>query len=262
MAIEEEEKPSVPEWVVTFGDMMSLLLTFFIMLVSMSEIKEEQRYQAMVESMRQRFGHEASMASMIPGSSKPRNSALAKLAAMGRAKRANTMNGGDKVKAPVGENPRVQAMRKADHSTTGGVIYFNEGKFKLSEENRRVLQVAAQQIGGKPQKIEVRGHTSTRPLPEDSPHQTHWELAFARSRQVVDFLVELGINPKRIRIAVAGDHEPIHIGNDPLLQKKNNRVEVTMLNELIEDLEGSAEEKKQRYSGEEGRIERKRVLDL
>ncbi|MCA9240906.1 MAG: flagellar motor protein MotB, partial [Planctomycetales bacterium] len=35
MAVEEEPPPGIPEWVVTFGDMMSLLLTFFIMLVSM-----------------------------------------------------------------------------------------------------------------------------------------------------------------------------------------------------------------------------------
>ena len=48
--MEEEEQAGIPEWVVTFGDMMSLLLTFFIMLVSMSEIKEEKRYQAMVET--------------------------------------------------------------------------------------------------------------------------------------------------------------------------------------------------------------------
>ena len=56
MAIEEEAGPGIPEWVVTFGDMMSLLLTFFIMLVSMSELKEDERYQAMVESFRQQFG--------------------------------------------------------------------------------------------------------------------------------------------------------------------------------------------------------------
>ena len=39
MAEPEEEQGGVPEWVVTYGDMMSLLLTFFIMLVSMSELK-------------------------------------------------------------------------------------------------------------------------------------------------------------------------------------------------------------------------------
>ena len=61
----EEEQAGIPEWVVTFGDMMSLLLTFFIMLASLSEIKAEQRYQAMAESIRRRFGHETAILSMI-----------------------------------------------------------------------------------------------------------------------------------------------------------------------------------------------------
>ena len=43
--MEEDPPMGIPEWVVTFGDMMSLLLTFFIMLVSMSEMKQEEKFQ-------------------------------------------------------------------------------------------------------------------------------------------------------------------------------------------------------------------------
>ncbi len=248
--MEEEEPPGIPEWVVTFGDMMSLLLTFFIMLVSMSEIKEEKRYQAMVESMRRRFGHEASMTNMVPGRIKPRNSALAKLASMGRARRADTMRGGDKVKAPVGEHPKVTMIRPGPQITQGGVIYFEYGSAKLTPEHERILQATAQQLGGKPQKIEIRGHTSTRPLPPDSPYKTHRELAYARCGQVEEFLVKLKIDPRRIRLASAAYYEPVHIGNDPLLLKQNSRVEINMLNELVQDLEGTRREKQQRFSPE------------
>ena len=87
MAIEEEPEPGVPEWVVTFGDLMSLLLTFFIMLVSMSEIKEEKQYQAMVESFRKQFGHDSSLASLVPGEIRPRNSMSPHVNSEGRAKR-------------------------------------------------------------------------------------------------------------------------------------------------------------------------------
>ena len=78
MAVEEEEGGGgdIPEWVVTFGDMMSLLLTFFIMLVSMSEIKQEERFQAMVESFREQFGHDRSVESLIPGQIRARNHSL------------------------------------------------------------------------------------------------------------------------------------------------------------------------------------------
>ena len=43
--IDEDDPPiAIPEWVVTFGNLMSLLLTFFIMLVSLSEMKSEEKY--------------------------------------------------------------------------------------------------------------------------------------------------------------------------------------------------------------------------
>jgi len=245
---EKEESAGIPEWIVTFGDMMSLLLTFFIMLFSMSEIKEEQRYQAMVDAMRKRFGYEMSMMSLLPGELKAKNSPLTRLASLGRARRINTLNGGDKVRAPVGEHPRVQTIRNAGDATTGGVIYFEPGQWKLTRQNEQTLRAIAREIAGKPQKIEIRGHTSTRPLPPDSPYKDHWDLAYARCQQAKDFLAADRIDPKRMRIAVAADNEPVHIGNDRRLQRQNPRVEVFMLNEWVRDLEGTAEEKRLKYS--------------
>ena len=248
--LEEEEQAGIPEWVVTFGDMMSLLLTFFIMLVSMSEVKQEERYQAMAESFRRRFGHETATLSMVPGRNRPRNSMVAKLAVLGRARRADTMNGGDKVKAPVGEYARVQSIRKGEQTTLGGVVYFDEGAAELTEEHKRILQATAQVIGGKPQVVEIRGHTSTRPLPPDSPYDDHWELAYGRCRTVMRFLIKLGINPRRLRVIQSADNEPIHSGVDPRLRKENPRVEVVMTDELAQELAGTAEERQQRFSDE------------
>jgi chemotaxis protein MotB len=248
--VQEEEKAGVAEWVVTFGDMMSLLLTFFIMLVSMSEIKEEDRYQAMVDSLRRTFGHEMSTLSLVPGNARPSNSALDRLASMGRARRASTMKGGDKVRAPVGEHPRVKAIRPAEQATSGGVLVFKAGTSELTEEHKRILQATAQAIGGKPQKIEIRGHTSTRPLPPHGPYNTHWDLAYARCRNVMEYLVKLGIDPRRIRLASAADNEPKYLGLDPILLKENPRVEIFMLNELTDDLKGTAKDKRQEYSNE------------
>lgn len=244
---DDDQSQAPADWIVTYGDMMSLLLTFFIMLVSMSEIREEERYQLMVEALRKRFGHDSSVVSMIPGPTSPRNSPVEKLASMGRARRVDTMRGGDRVRAPVGQHPRVRAIRTADQRTLGCEIIFPEGEWELSEENRRVLRATAQELGGKPQKIEVRGHTSTLPLPKDSPFRTHWDLAYARCVGTMEYLVKLGIDPRRIRISVAADKEPKHISPDPLLRKQNPRVEVFMLDELVKDLEGTADEREELY---------------
>ena len=122
-AVEEEDQAGgIPEWVVTFGDMMSLLLTFFIMLVSLSEIKDEERYQAMVESVTRQFGYDKSRANLVPGKLRPRNSSLSRLATMGRARRLDLMRGGDKVPAPVGDHPRVLIVRPGTKTAIGTVI--------------------------------------------------------------------------------------------------------------------------------------------
>jgi chemotaxis protein MotB len=218
--------------------MMSLLLTFFIMLVSMSEIKEQERFQALVDSMQRQFGHELSMATKVPGDLRPRNSKLARLATQGRAKRADTMNGGDKVRAPVGEHPQVRIIRPGDQRTIGGVVFFDDGTAELTDESQRQLRIAAEVLGGKTQKIEVRGHSSRKPLAADSAFRDHWELACARGRQTADFLISLGIDHRRIRISVAAENEPVDTGDDPNRLKENDRVEVFLLNELTRDLEG------------------------
>jgi len=236
---DDDDVAGVPEWVVTFGDMMSLLLTFFIMLVSMSEVKSEERFQAMVDSMMRRFGHDSSVDSLAPGPVRPRNSQLAKLATEGRAKRANTHRGGDKVRAMVGDHPRVRTIRPGEETRIGGYILFAEHSADLTEEAKQQLQVISTEIAGKPQKIEIRGHTSQRPVDAGTEYRDNWDLAYDRCRRTMEFLVSLGIKSIRIRMSVAGANEPKHLATEKELREQNARVEVLLLSELTTEFVGT-----------------------
>ena len=229
MAEEEDEEPGIPEWVVTFGDMMSLLLTFFIMLVSMSEIKQEEKFQAMLESMRRQFGQEASMASLIPGQSPPRNSAMQTIASTGRAKRKDITRGGNPVKAVTGENTQVRTIRPGQDTTVGGVVFFGEEEATLTDESKDRLREIANQVAGKPQKIEVRGHASRKPIDD----WTHWSIAHERGRVAMEYLVQCGIDERRIRLSSAGAHEPLDDSIDESRRRRNARVEVLMWDEPV-----------------------------
>lgn len=249
MAAEEEDVMGIPEWVVTFGDMMSLLLTFFIMLVSLSEMKEEEKYQALVESMKEQFGHTKAQTSLIPGDLRPRNSALSKTATMGRAKRLDTMQGGDKVQAPIGDHPRVIIVRPGTKTGIGTVIYFDEASPELTDEHRVILSQQGDVMQGKSQKIDVRGHTSHKPVTSGSGLRDNWDLAYQRSRNVMQYLIQdLNIDPRRIRMSVAGPYEPAHIGTDDKKLRQNPRVEVYMLDEVISDTVGTQEEQQERFT--------------
>ncbi|MCO6047348.1 OmpA family protein [Aeoliella sp. ICT_H6.2] len=233
MAIEEDPPPGVAEWVVTFGDMMSLLLTFFIMLVSMSELKEEERFQAMLESMRRQFGHETSMSAVLPGHSHA-NSSLAYIApSQSRSLRKNLKDGGNDVPAVTGEHNRVQTVRHGRNSTTGGVVYFDELSADLTDDAKQKLRTIAQQVAGKPQKLEIRGHASRRPVDTAQGVRDHWDLAYNRCYNVMKYLIEQGIEPERIRLGSAGANEPVDLGLDPEDRKRNARVEVLIWDERV-----------------------------
>lgn len=236
MAADEEDDDGggIPEWVVTFGDMMSLLLTFFIMLVSLSEIKDEEKYQALVESIKRQLGHSKTVENTTPGNVRPRNSAIQKISSQGRSKRLDVMRGGQPVEAAVGEQKRVTIVRQATRTVVGTTLTFVEGVPDIPPDQFPQLEKQAQQFLGKPQIIEVRGHTTRRPMKSTERLRDHDDLAFERCRQVRDYLINVaGIDPARIRITVAGEHDPVYTGTDPRELLRNPRVEVYELDEVM-----------------------------
>lgn len=230
---DESDGGGIPEWVVTFGDMMSLLLTFFIMLFSMSEIRQEERFQAMLESMRRTFGYDRSEASLAPGPNRPSTNKLSKLASLGRSKRRNTLQGGVQQRGSPGDKSRIQSIHAAGRFSVGGVVQFQEASERLDEAAKQVLRNIAQEIRGKPQMIELAGHSTRRPLPQDSPHSSHYDLSYQRCLQVMNYMVdELGINPDRFSIRVVAANEPLAAPPGEDIQDRQSRVEIRLLDQI------------------------------
>ena len=241
---DEPEEMGIPEWVVTFGDMMSLLLTFFIMLVSLSEIKEEETYQALVDSMQRQFGYARTVEALTPGESRPRSSAFTPLATTGRAKKKDTAKGGVPQKAPNGEEPQVRIVRPGQMTAVGSVIFFDLGSDTISKAGNDVISDLATQLRGKPQKIEVRGHVSSEFAARTGDGDEAIMLGFRRAAAVRRLLVEReGLNPDRFRISSAGESEPMSRTGRSSAVARNPRVEVFMLDETVEDLHGTADER-------------------
>jgi chemotaxis protein MotB len=207
-----------PGWFVTYADLMSLLLTFFILLASMSELKSEHRVSQAVESLQKHFGPD---------------DAAGAWSGLGNRRFGNLRDDG------LGAPPTVDNVRTDRNAPIGERIYFDEYSATIDEAQRTKLRQIQEQFQGKLQRIEVRGHTTRRPLPEGSPYRDHWELAFARARAAADELTALGIDRRRIRLGVAAGNEPTAAGDDPLVLRENSRVEMFLLNEFNDDRESS-----------------------
>ena len=71
------------------------------------------------------------------------------------------------------------------------------------------------------------------PLNQGEGLRDHWDLAFARCYNAMQYLIQQGIEPERIRLGSAGAFEPLDTGLDPEERKRNARVEVLMWDERV-----------------------------
>lgn len=234
-AEQEESSGGVPEWVVTFGDMMSLLLTFFIMLQSMSEIKEEEYFKAVVDSIKQQFGFDRTPISVMPGPSVPQTQAMIEMQVQGRAPRRDSHRGGVPQKSPQGEEQRVRIVRQGKQTAIGTVLFFPDGMVELNAAAERALDLEAKEFAGRPQRIEIRGHTALQAVGQVADSERAMDLAYMRCRQVMRYLVQKhGIAPERVRLSAAGANEPYSIQGGSESEWLNPRVEVFLLDELTD----------------------------
>lgn len=235
MAREKPPEAGVPEWILTYGDMMSLLLCFFIMLFSMSTL-QVVKIQAAIESLSSAFGYQG--ASMAPQQQEA-NATRPRVSATGRARRLDTMRGGQPVVSAQGENPKVQTIPIAEENVKGAVIRFPLGNDELSEQARRDLDGIYGELIGSPFKIMVKGHAS--PTEILGVYRDVDDLAYTRARNVRDYLVGLGLKQNYFQIVSVGASEPIPQenlppGTDPKLF--NCFVEIKLLAGTVRNLEG------------------------
>jgi chemotaxis protein MotB len=116
-------------------------------------------------------------------------------------------------------------------TSIGTVVHFNDDSADLDDDADRRLRDIAPLLVGKPQKVELRGHSSRRPLPAGSPFKDHWDLSYHRCMHVMERLEELGIPRDRVRLSQAAGFEPIATPNENFPGGGYSRVEVSLLNE-------------------------------
>jgi len=207
------------------------------MLVSLSEIKDEETYQALVSSVQEQFGYQKTIDALTPGKSKPRSTAFTPMATTGRAKKKDTAKGGVEAKAPTGEEPLVRIIRPGQTTAVGSVIFFDIGSDSLSPAANSAIKKLAEQLRGKPQKIEVRGHVSREYAARTEGTDDAVMLGIRRSVVIRRRLIQQeGLSPARFRISSASDSEPMSRTGKNGASNRNPRVEVFMLDETVEDL--------------------------
>jgi len=265
----EEPHTSHDRWLITYADMITLLMVLFIVLFAISQV-DQKRFDMLKEGMAAAFGETASpfqgTQQVMPDSGDPMTPVLPETGARPQqvqlAQPATSATSAVQHSSALAEAQReVQNLNQLRHqlarrlaqsgyrddvtmridetglriSLVSRHIVFDANLAVLTPRGARVLDVLAPVLRRLPNQIEIDGHTNqVKVKPKFYP--TDWELSAARAVTVLRYLNEHGHVPGARLDAVAYGHErPLLDPSKPKAMALNKRVDIVVLSSASED---------------------------
>ena len=205
----KEECPSVPAWIISFSDLMSLLLTFFILLYSMSVLDIKKLMKFLWYFQGEEKFRAIKTVQVIPPISLMRQD-MAKLLK-------------DRIERILPPHAyQIAVIEDYILVRLFNDITFEENSAKLTDKAKTALKSVAtvlNSLSKEYSEILIEGHANRE---EKKP----WELSMKRALAVVEYLISLGVDPSRISVVAYGNTKPLYTWNHPLLIRRNSRVEI------------------------------------
>jgi chemotaxis protein MotB len=228
-----DEPPGAPGWMVTYGDMMSLLLCFFVLLLSFSSISEK-KYSKAIQSLKGALGvlpRNPSVIQPLPIEQlqprRPRS--IERIARMIR-ERMLINNKAKDVKVELDEEGGLKINLPSR-------ILFDTAKADLKPDALPVLEDIGSVLKDLPNaNIEIRGHTDSRPLTGGGEFKDNYHLSYGRAKSVMDFLHESSEIPlKTFEIVALGPSQPKATNETDAGMQANRRVEIHVRGDFSEE---------------------------
>ena len=246
-------KPAgLPNWIMTFADLMTLLLTFFILMLSFS-VMDAERYKAIAEALGEAFGGRQSGNTPVTLTAEPMpvpsplsmdNSALAappeatpapaSLPPMSPEARAEGELAAQLIEAL--ENEIAQQQVSVSYNTERVIMRFAEdatfpsGSADLIASTRPILDKVVEVLAQCDGNIIVSGHSDDLPV-QSARFRSNWDLSSARAVSVVHALVlNRQIDASRVVAAGRAETRPLMPNDSAANRARNRRVEIEIVN--------------------------------
>lgn len=215
-------------WLITYADLCTLLLTFFVLIFSMAVIDVE-REKKVLNSLTGAFKFIPSRRSVV-GDEKP-ESALTPAIPMDRPLSISESHLKQLAKSGI-FGSETEVVREEDRTMIRLVdkLLFEEGSSKLSPEGEKFLSNIGLRLKSDTQDIEIRGHVDRHEILKKSDWETFaWKLSTERALTVYRLFINLGIQPGRMSAHGMSFHHPlVDESQFPSFRYKNRRVEILL----------------------------------
>jgi len=229
------------EWLLTYADMVTLLLTFFVILMNPNNPIDSQRVELITQAF-QGLGPLRGGNTLSKGTLAELGNDVSAMPSITRGRRLNEAR-----KRAISEfMPEIQnrfVKIKEDERgliiSLAGDILFNRASAEVNlEQSRAALQKLARFLDTEDistRKIRLEGHTDSSPTDPAGPWPSNWELSAARSAAVLHYLVDYGAD--EFRFQVAGYADTVKLMNPEIREEdraENRRVDIVILKEAHE----------------------------
>ena len=231
----KKEPKGAPGWMVSWSDLTTLLLTFFILMFNMNDITGRDFF-LVLSSFRGSLGMFQGGYSLSKGRLEELGLNMLNLPASekGRALAKSLKRAVQAFKPEIqAKEVRVMEDERGLIITLSGDAYFEPGSAMIREDAGLVLEKVGGIIRSLPNFVRIEGHTDNRPIPPRGVregYETNWELSSARGINILRYLTEdEKVNPKQLSSVAYGEYRPIDDNNTPEGRAYNRRVDVVIL---------------------------------
>jgi chemotaxis protein MotB len=223
------------EWLATFSDTMTLLLTFFILLYSFSTVDAE-KFKQVSESLRSVLTGSSgeSVMELYNSGDVPLVGEIEASTEVSVAAAEQNRSMYEEVKAFVEKN-NLQEVVHIIQDSRGVIIQlrdniiFQSGSADIINESKPILDQISGLINTFHNEINVEGHTDNIPI-KTSKYESNWELSTARAGSVLRYFVEVrGLNPVRFKASGYAEYKPVAANDTAENRAKNRRVQILIV---------------------------------
>jgi chemotaxis protein MotB len=226
------EKSDTTDWIVTFADLMTLLLVFFVLLYTMSSLNME-KFKRAIKSIQINLGETNPTVGLLELVKLPETAnsrfVIENLTGL-QTREQEVMKTIDEFidGTKQSKNIRVNSMAGAIIVQIRGKMLFNSGSSELNGAAAPILDEIIDIIQTYPEyNVNIKGHTDDMPI-STSQYPSNWELSAVRASSVLKHLILNGVDPLRLTATGYADLFPIVPNNTPENRARNRRVEFVL----------------------------------
>jgi chemotaxis protein MotB len=219
-----DDHENLERWLLTYADLITLLLAFFVVMYSMSQV-DAKKFGKMAEALNGVLKGGDSLVRHNEASYKTGHGLLEignlKMIQQKIEERFKEINRASDIKTEITERGLVVHIMES--------ALFKDASASLEPRAIELLDLIAERVRSIPNHIRIEGHTDDRPI-NTLRFPSNWELSSARATEVVRYLTQNhDVAPDRISALGFGEYRPVRPNNSIENRAQNRRVDVVIM---------------------------------